>query len=680
MVIIKMGAQRRLFMKLNLSAKIILSAMLLVLVIVLGISGIAITKSKNAVITEVEKAMLEYAKEGAAHLRTDMDLRLASLSEVAMRDNVTSMNFTVQRNELRDEIERLGYSDLAIVSLDGEAHYILSDAIVDLSERDYIKTALSGIPTISKVLVSKTDGTLVVVEATPIISSGKTVGVLIGGRDGASLSEFTNEIKFGESGYAFIVGPDSTFYAHPNIEYVTNQRNAFADIDSNGELKPFGEALKKLGETPYGMANYELNGSKRLTAITTIPGTDWLLGIGTQRDTVLSGVNTLTRFLILIGILFIIIGIIASYMLGKSIATPIVTLSVLITEFAQYRLGIDENHKVHHLKKKTDEIGQIATALIEMQNNLVHLIGEVSTSSQQVAASSEELSSTSQLSSDTANEVSKTIEEIALGATDQAMETEKGAMNMNDMGKLLEEDFAHMHELNEAARLVSQLKEEGTVTVNALLLKAEETKQATLSIESIINLTHESATKINQASSMIANIAEQTNLLALNAAIEAARAGESGRGFAVVADEIRHLAEQSNAFTKEISAIIGQLTEMITQAVNTVQTVKDSVEEQNNGVNETKSKFEGISTAIEKMREVIINLDDSSKGISIKKDEIIGIIDNLSAISEENAASTEQASASVEQQTASLAEIADACDALAHLAEDMQSSIAKFSY
>ena len=49
--------------------------------------------------------------------------------------------------------------------------------------------------------------------------------------------------------------------------------------------------------------------------------------------------------------------------------------------------------------------------------------------------------------------------------------------------------------------------------------------------------------------------------------------------------------------------------------------------------------------------------------------ELIDIIQNLSALSQENAAGTEEASASVEEQTSSMEQIAEASEELAKLAE-----------
>ena len=157
-----------------------------------------------------------------------------------------------------------------------------------------------------------------------------------------------------------------------------------------------------------------------------------------------------------------------------------------------------------------------------------------------------------------------------------------------------------------------------------------------------------------------------------------ARAGDAGRGFAVVADEIRKLAEDSNKFTKEIEEIVVELIDKTNSAVATMKEAAALTAAQTEGVEITKTKFEGISEAIEKTKEALGALNKTGEAMNLKKDEIIDIIQNLSALSEENAAGTEQASASVEEQTSSMAEIAGASQELAKLAEDMQKSISKF--
>lgn len=80
------------------------------------------------------------------------------------------------------------------------------------------------------------------------------------------------------------------------------------------------------------------------------------------------------------------------------------------------------------------------------------------------------------------------------------------------------------------------------------------------------------------------------------------------------------------------------------------------------------------------MQEVVQTLNESGKDMESKKSEIITVIDNLSAISQENAAGTEETVAAVEEQTASISELANASESLAKLAEDMQVNISRFRY
>ncbi|OIJ21874.1 hypothetical protein BKP45_04065 [Anaerobacillus alkalidiazotrophicus] len=330
------------------------------------------------------------------------------------------------------------------------------------------------------------------------------------------------------------------------------------------------------------------------------------------------------------------------------------------------------------LIRKNDELGEISEGIRIMKNSVSEMVNEIMEKSEQVAASSEELTATSDQTATASEEVSKTIEEIARGASDQAKDTENTAHNIEALGKLLEDNAQFMIELNGASKKIDSQKDEGFKILKELISKTDSVNASANNVYEIIISNDKSAEKIENASAMIQSIADQTNLLALNAAIEAARSGEAGRGFAVVADEIRKLAEDSTRFTQDIKIVIEELKSKSQLAVSTMNDVKGIVNDQSESVKLTEMKFEGISEASELVRDSVIKLNQSAELMNKNKNSIIDLVQNLAAISEENAAGTEELSASMEEQSATIMEIANSGEGLSNIAEELRRLIERF--
>ena len=376
----------------------------------------------------------------------------------------------------------------------------------------------------------------------------------------------------------------------------------------------------------------------------------------------------------------VIFAIGAGMFIGKVIAHPLIRLSGVLDGFSRYDLTLEEDNPLEEYRYWQDEIGIIAGGVSALQKSFVDILKGIDSQSNQVASSSEEMMATSEQTATAAEEIAKTIEEMAKGASDQARDTELGSRRVAELGDLIEQDVHFMKELNLSADEVASLKEEGAAVLGDLLEKTRESNDAAKLIFGIISETNDSAEGIKAASGVIKSIADQTNLLALNAAIEAARAGEHGRGFAVVAEEVRKLAEQSNDSVQEIEGIINELASKTHKAVSTMEEVRGIVSAQTECVNGSMEKFEGIAGAIEKTRGVIEKLNVSGREMEGKKAEIIEVIQNLSAIAQENAAGSEEAAASIEEQTAAVQELSGASQELAKLAEEMQAAIGQFRF
>lgn len=351
-------------MKLTLAKKIALFFGILIVIISSALGVVAVHLSSNALLSQQEEMMLHYADATADYFAATIESNLSILSEVAERARTKTMDWPTQKESLALDVKRLGYLDMAVVTPDGKANYVISGETADLSDREYIKKALGGQANVSDVLISKVTGEPVIMDATPIKSGDAVVGVLLGRRDGTFLKTITDAMGVGKRGYAFILGSDSTIFAHPNKDIILQQRNVFSEIESDGSLKEYGLALQKLGLGNRGLANYAFDGENRITAMAPIPETDWSIGIGNYESDLLAGVNTLRYTLIIMAFVVVVFGIAAALFLGSKISRPIRNLRELANQVA---MGDVEVNAETDLK---DEVGDLVAAFGAMAGNI----------------------------------------------------------------------------------------------------------------------------------------------------------------------------------------------------------------------------------------------------------------------------------------------------------------------
>lgn len=651
------------------------SAVILVISIIFG--GASIFTTSTIIEEEAEQALERQSEEVGEVFASELKGNLNTLNAISDSSAMGTMSWFNQRQILDGYLETSDFIGLGVVSPDGATKYA-DGSTADLGDRAYVIEAFAGESNVSDVIISRVTNSPVVMMAAPIEYRDEIVGVLVGRLEGVFLSELLEGKGYGNEGYAYIINEEGTVQAHIDQDLVMNQFNPIQGVAEDPSLEPVAETFQVMLEEDYGVESYQYQGNDLYAGFALIEGTDWRMVVTAEHEEVLSALPVMQRNVLIMTLVVLILGTGIAYIIGNSFSKPIVAVSDVVDKLSNYDLTYDENHQAIKYLDQKDEVGVMVRGIAKMQENFVTLLRGVSNNAQEVASSSEELTATSQESSKASDEVAKTIEEMAKGAGEQAQETETGAENIHTLGSFIEKDQELLKQLNRSTETIDRLKEEGNVILADLVEKTDASSQAAGKVQQVIGETNESAQRIENASGMIRSISEQTNLLALNAAIEAARAGEAGRGFAVVAEEIRKLAEQSESFTQEIDQVIRDLSDKTQSTVNIMNEAGVIVQKQTQGVENTKAKFSGINEAIEEMKEVLGEVNRSAVEMAKKKDEIISVIENLSASSEENAAATEEVSASVEEQTAAMEEIANASEALAELSEKMQESINQF--
>lgn len=128
-----------------------------------------------------------------------------------------------------------------------------------------------------------------------------------------------------------------------------------------------------------------------------------------------------------------------------------------------------------------------------------------------------------------------------------------------NFAKVLQDEIAAQVTNDVAAKI-----QEASSAIETLAAASEEIAANARTMEEVALSAEEKLSQIGKVLDFINNLASQTNILGLNAAIEAARAGAAGRAFSVVAEEIRKLALDSGRSTSDITNILNEITQVIT--------------------------------------------------------------------------------------------------------------------
>lgn len=656
-------------MKISLKAKLMVTFFILISV-PMGILGyISYTMSSNSIQTSIQQQLKEQTSDTSALIEKTIGSVKSSL-EIASLNN--DLGKAVQNLSTENVDEAFEYiKSVQESNKDFMEVLIITDAYgkvvidsqtkepdIDLSDRDYMKKALSGSEAVSEVLTSRFTGNPAIFIAYPLKDGDKIIGTLVGSINFNSISSYAAKVKVGKNGYAYMIDKNGLIVYHPDSSKILKEN---ASDKANDEFKLIINEMKagKASESFYTYNNV-------YKYVVFQPVDNWVIAVTADYDEYMSAAINIRTDTIIIVIISIIIAMICAYLYStKGIINPIKKLERLMKRAGEGDLTVKIN-----IKSK-DEIEELGNAFNSMIKHQEHIVRGVTNAAEQLNAASEEMAASSEEISATTEEISATVNNVAQDAEKQnesILEVSGVLVQLSSLVQLAQNrakaTSSNASNTMTVADLGRTKVEETVKAMNVISMGSDETAQA---LESLNKLS----TKVGGIINTINSIAEQTNLLALNAAIEAARAGENGKGFSVVADEVRKLSEESNDKAKEISTLVN---EMVKQTQNAVVAMGRAKAEVDNGVtivSETDKAFINIINAIENIAEHVNEILDITGDEVASSDKVIKLINEIATITEFNSANSENVSLAIEEQATSINNLTATAEETSAMAEEL---------
>ena len=533
----------------------------------LVIGVISIYQAMNA-LEDVSKSQSMEVAKGLAHMAN-----MAVQEEIKIATQISQNSVVVAAatnpsdeatnaktiEELKKMAEKSGsdYENIFITGTDGKVitgNTGNKNRGLDLSERDYVKQALSGKSGVGTVSKSKVTGNIVMTFGAPIRSASDQVIGMVGMTLGISfLSDKVAGTKLGQTGYGYVIDKTGLLIAHPKKDLIL-QINATKEDG----MKGFASRMVA-GET--GVDPYVFKGVKKIAGFAPVPAAGWSVCVTQDYGEFMAPAYHLTAVIVIIGIIFLVVAVVGVYFFARGIALP---------------------------------VGHVA-------NDLGDASEQVATASSQVASASQSLAEGASEQASALEETSSSLEEMSSMTKRNADNAAQARALMGEARQIVDKTSDQMHRMVNAIQDVNKSSEETGKIIKTIDEIAFQTNLLAL------NAAVEAA-RAGEAGAGFAVVADEVRNLAMRAADAAKNTSNLIENTIVTVKNSSDLTRQAqDAFKEnvEISGKIGQLIDEIAAAsaeqAQGIDQIGKAVAEMDKVVQQTAANAEESASAAEEM-------------------------------------------------------------------------------
>ncbi|MCX5822609.1 MAG: methyl-accepting chemotaxis protein [Deltaproteobacteria bacterium] len=661
--------------QLKLGTKLLGGGLLVLAIPIIIIGVVSVYESSRSITEMARQNMIGITESLAVTLGIGMNEQLITARNISDSNSVIAAAEKVARVGERNSQSEIAVADrelikikvnegdrLSSVSIAGKDGIFFASSNskvfkgVNVSARDYFKTALKGTPNVGSVVISSGHGRVIVTAASPVYgSTGKDItAVVVVSMELIYLTDIIDKTKIGKAGYASLVDKDGLSIHHPVKENILKVNIS--------QVKGMEAVAKLIAEGKPGIAECEYKGVPKLAAVAFEPLTGWGIIVTIPTAELYASARSTRNAVLTIGIIFLILASLLFFFFARSLTRPLIDLVGSAEKIAAGDLAAEVTKQT-----RRDEIGDLARAFTGMIRSLkdkAQIAQKIAGGDLTVEATSlsdadalgnafstmvvtlrrqiQEIVEGVNVLASSGSEIMASVSQLTSGAAETSTAVSETTTTVEEVKQTTEvssQKAKHVAELGQKSVEISQT---GMKSIENTVNGMNRIKEQVESIADMVVRLSEQSQAIGEIIATVNDLAEQSNLLAVNASIEAAKAGEQGKGFAVVAQEIRSLAAQSKQATTQVRNILFDVQKAISSAVMATELGSKAVEE---GVRLSTQAGEAIDVLAQSVTEstnAAIQIAASSHQQFIGMDQVASAMENIRESALQMASSTKQ--------------------------------------